>query len=72
MAEKKPKRRAQIVKFLGGNALHLRVAASVKPGIFPVQQEELAGEASCSPSFIRPGLTRSSVPLSVRLMPMPS
>ena len=71
VAEEKAQRRAQVVELLGGDALHLRVALGVEPGIFAVEQEELAGGGAVVP-LMRPGLSSSRVPLSVRHMPRPS
>ena len=50
VAEEKAQRRAQVVEFLGGDALHLGVAVGVEPGVFAVEKKELAGGGSCSPT----------------------
>ena len=50
VAEQKAQGRAQIVQLFGRDALDLRVAAGVEPGILAVEQEELAGRRRCTPT----------------------
>jgi hypothetical protein len=43
MAEQKAQGRTQIVQLFCGDALNLGVAAGVEPGVFSVEQKQLAG-----------------------------
>ena len=50
VAQQKAQRRTQVVQLLGRNALDLRVAARIEPGVFAVEQEELAGGLGVLPA----------------------
>ena len=50
VAEEEAQRGAEVVELFGGDALDLGVAAGVEPGVFAVEQEELAGGGECNPT----------------------
>jgi hypothetical protein len=43
MAEKKAQRGAEVVELFSGDALHLGIAFGIEPGVFAVEQKDLAG-----------------------------
>ena len=49
MAQEEAERGAEVVELLGFEALDLGVAAGVDPGVFAVEEEELAGGGGVVP-----------------------
>jgi len=61
VAQQETQWRAQVVELLGLHALHLRLSRRVEPGVFAVEQEDLARRRRIIPSHAA-GLEQQQIP----------